>query len=54
MKNESVNDEKDNYNIYEVNYDIQAIGLKKGSFFPSINHECYYDAQILSCEINGL
>ena len=43
----------DNYNIYEVNYDIQAIGLKKGSFFPSINHECYYDAQILSCEING-
>ena len=43
----------DNYNIYEVNYDIQAIGLQKGSFFPSCNHECYYDAQILSCEING-
>lgn len=43
----------DNYNIYEVSYDIQAIGLKKGSFFPSCNHECYYDAQILSCKING-
>lgn len=43
----------DNYNIYEVNYDIQAIGLKKNSSFPSCNHECYYDAEILSFKING-
>ena len=43
----------DNYNLYEINYDIQAIGLKKGSFFPTFNHECYDDTQILSCEING-
>ena len=42
-----------NYNIYDINYEIQAIGLRQGGYFPSCNHQCYYDFEILLCTING-
>ena len=46
----------DDYNIRDIYYDIKAVGLSRGSYFPTGTHGFYYDTkyEIQSFLVNGV